>query len=187
MITNQRQEERQQNEAYSNFINSINSEITRKQYNIKFNYFMQFCNVTKHEDMLQISESDLETRIRNYIIHLRRNKRLAPATVIGYTSPIVHFYEMNGFILHWKRLKKFQAKNYSVVEDKPYSREQIKILVDAAPLRDKCMILLMCSAGLRRGALSYSPNKRLTKDRQIPALQNQRLQERTGAYHVLYP
>jgi hypothetical protein len=62
---------------------------------------------------------------------------------------------MNGFTLHWKRLKKFKAKHYSVVEDKPYTRDQIKIQVDAAPLRDKCIILLMASAGLRRGALSY--------------------------------
>ena len=95
---------------------------------------MQFCNVDNHQDMLLISESDLENRIRNYIIYLRHDRRLAPGTVSGYISPIAHFYEMNGLTLHWKRLKKFQAKNYSVVEDKPYSREQIKILVDGLVL-----------------------------------------------------
>jgi integrase len=159
----QRQEQQPEEEAYSNFINSINSEITRKQYNAKSDYFMQFCSVDNHQHMLLISESDLENRIRNYIIYLRHDRRLAPGTVSGYISPIAHFYEMNGLTLHWKRLKKFQAKNYSVVEDKPYSHEQIKTLVDAAPLRDKCMILLMSSAGLRRGALSYLRIKDLQK------------------------
>ncbi|HZI71631.1 MAG TPA: site-specific integrase [Nitrososphaeraceae archaeon] len=149
------QQQNQQQEAYSNFIDSINSDMTRKDYKAKFDYFMQFCNVQRYEDMLLISEGDLESRIRNYIIYLRHDKRLAPGTVSGYIAPIIHFYDMNGFTLHWKRLKKFQAKHYNIVEDKPYTREQIKTLVDAAQLRDKCMILLMCSAGLRRGALSY--------------------------------
>lgn len=54
-----------------------------------------------------------------------------------------------------KKLKKFKSKHYSIVEDKPYKRGQIKVLVEAAPLRDKYIILVMCSAGLRRGALSY--------------------------------
>jgi integrase len=71
---------------------------------------------------------------------------------------------MNSLTLHWKRLKKFKAKHYSVVEDKPYSLDQIKVLVDAAPLRDKCMILTMCSAGLRRGALQYLRIRDLEKN-----------------------
>jgi len=62
---------------------------------------------------------------------------------------------MNDITIKWKKLKKFRAKYYGVVEDKPYTREQIRKLVDAAPLRDKCIILLMCSAGLRRGAIQY--------------------------------
>ena len=46
----QRQQQKQQQqaeaeEAYSNFINSINSEFTKKEYNLKFNYFMQFCSL----------------------------------------------------------------------------------------------------------------------------------------------
>jgi integrase len=45
-----------------------------------------------------------------------------------------------------------------VVEDRPYSKEQIRQLLEFADLRLKCMILLMCSAGLRRGAL---PNLRI--------------------------
>jgi len=59
--------------------------------------------------------------------------------------------------------KEFKAKHYNVVEDKPYTREQILMLVDAAPLRDKCIILLMSSAGLRRGALQHLRIRDITK------------------------
>jgi integrase len=105
--------------------------------------------------MLSIADGELESSIRDYIVHLRHDKKLAPCTVTSYITPIVHFYEMNNFTLHWKRLKKFKAKHYSVVEDKPYTIEQIKTLLDVATLRDKCIILLMCSAGLRRGAVPH--------------------------------
>ena len=33
---------------------------------------------------------------------------------------------MNDVTINWKKLKKFKAKNRYVVEDRPYSREQIK-------------------------------------------------------------
>ena len=101
--------------------------------------------------MLTINPQMLEGLIRDYIIHLRRERNLSPATVSTYLAAITHFYEMNDATIKWKKLKKFKAKHYNVVEDKPYTREQIKTLVDAAPLRDKCIILLMSSAGLRRG------------------------------------
>ena len=97
----------------------------------------------------------MEGLIRDYIIYLKTDKKLAPGRTSAYLSPISHFYEMNDIDLRWKKLKKFKAKFRSVVEDKPYTREQIKILIDSTYLRDKCIILLMASAGLRRGALPY--------------------------------
>src|SRR6185437_8825237 len=114
-----------------------------------------FCQKSRYQDMLLLPDSELESKIRDYIVHLRHDKRLALATVSNYIAPIIPFYDMNNFTLHWKRLKKFKAKHYSLVEDRPYTRQQIKQLVDAAPLRDKCIILIMCSAGLRRGAIQH--------------------------------
>ena len=70
---------------------------------------------------------------------------------------------MNDVTIKWKKLKKFKAKHYNIIEDKPYTREQIKKLLDAATLRDKCFILLMCSAGLRRGALTHIRLRDITK------------------------
>jgi integrase len=60
---------------------------------------------------------------------------------------------MNSVVVNWRRLNKFKAKHYNVTEDRSYTHEQIKVLVDSATLRDKCIILLMASAGLRRGAI----------------------------------
>lgn len=124
---------------------------------------MTYCKTTDYDDILTVQPQILEGFIRDYIIHLRRERGLSPATISAYLAAIAHFFEMNDITIKWKKLKKFKAKHYSIVEDKPYTREQIKTLVDAAPLRDKCMILTMCSAGLRRGALAYLRLLDLTK------------------------
>ena len=113
--------------------------------------------------MLLIEVKKLEGLIRDYIIYLREDKKLSPGTISMYLSAITHFYEMNDVTLHWKKLKKFKGRLKSVVEDQPYTRKQIKILVDAAPLREKCIILVMASAGLRRGAVPYLRIKDLVR------------------------
>lgn len=68
-----RRYQEEQEEAYSNFINSINSEVTRKEYELKFSYFMEFCEKPRHQDMLLIAENELEGKIRDYIVDLLRN------------------------------------------------------------------------------------------------------------------
>lgn len=95
----------------------------------------------------------LEGLIRDYMIYLREEKHSSPATVRTYANTIAHFYEMNDVIINWKKLKKFKGRHHGVVDDVPYSRDQIKTLIDNCALRDRAMILLMASAGLRRGAL----------------------------------
>jgi len=113
-------------EAYKIFINSIDSDATKESYRKTFPYFMRFCKKTSYDYMLRFDKITLEGLLRDYIVHLRHNKRLASASVSLYIAAIAHFYEMNDVTINWKKLKKFNAKNRSVVEDRPYSREQIK-------------------------------------------------------------
>src|SRR5689334_25115548 len=124
-------------EAYKNFINSINSDITRQNYERAFAYFMTFCKISNYQGMVSPNPQILEGLIRDYLIHLRYELKLSPGTVEAYLSPIIHFYEMNDVTIKWKKLKKFRAEYYGVVEDKPYNREQIKKIVDAASLRSE--------------------------------------------------
>jgi integrase len=55
--------------------------------------------------------------------------------------------------LKWKKINSFKGEYYNVTEDRPYTREEIKILVDRTDLRNKAIILLMSSSGLRIGAI----------------------------------
>jgi integrase len=139
--------------AYKNFINTVDSEATKQSYRYTFAKFMKFCKIDDYDKMLQIEPKKLEGIISDYITHMKVDKKLSYNTVSLYVSSVAHFYSMNSVTLNWKRLSKFKGKKRSVVEDKPYSKEQIRQLLDFANLRLKCIILLMCSGGLRRGAV----------------------------------
>jgi integrase len=115
---------------------------------------MRFCKIDNYDEMLQIEPKKLEGLIRDYLIYLREDRKVSPASISVYSSAITHYYETNDITINWKRLKKFKGRLRSVVEDVPYTRNQIKALLDRAGLRDRCMILMMASAGLRRGALT---------------------------------
>ncbi|HEY7079521.1 MAG TPA: hypothetical protein VH500_07460, partial [Nitrososphaeraceae archaeon] len=67
----QRQYQQSKGEAYSNFIDSINSGVTKREYNLKFSYFMRYCQRSSHNDMLLFPDYELESMIRDYIVRLR--------------------------------------------------------------------------------------------------------------------
>lgn len=41
-----------QSDTYSNFINSIKSDVTKKIYEYNLRLFMEFCSVHKYEDLI---------------------------------------------------------------------------------------------------------------------------------------
>jgi integrase len=142
-------------ETYRNFISSVDSEVTKKNYRFVFSKFMMFCNIDEgdYDKMLQFDQKTLEGKIRDYTIHLKVDKKFAYNSINLYIAAVSHFYQMNDFVLNWKKLATFKGKRRLCVEDKPYSKEQIRQMLDFADLRSKCIILLMSSAGLRRGGI----------------------------------
>jgi integrase len=142
-------------ETYRNFISSVDSEVTKKHYRFVFSKFMIFCNIDEgdYDKMLQFDQKTLEGKIRDYTIHLKVDKKLAYNSINLYIAAVSHFYQMNDVVLNWKKLATFKGKRRLRVEDKPYSKEQIRQMLDFADLRSKCIILLMSSAGLRRGGI----------------------------------
>jgi hypothetical protein len=72
--------------------------------------FMKFCKTEDYDMMLQIDPKKLENTIRDYIIHLKADRKLSFNSVNLYLGGISHFYQMNGLVLNTKRLAKFKGK-----------------------------------------------------------------------------
>jgi hypothetical protein len=57
---------------------------------------------------------------------MKDTKKLAPAIIKSYVAAIRHFYDINEIDLNWKKIQRFRGEFYNVVEDRPYTREEIR-------------------------------------------------------------
>jgi integrase len=152
------------NQVKRNFIQSIKSPKTKENYVHALHYFMDFLKIDREDYGSLIADEPLmvQSRIIDYIIYCKDVKRLSPGTIHTDTAAIKHFYIMNDIELKWKKINSFEGEYYRVVEDRAYTHEEIKKMVDVADLRDKALLLLMASSGMRLGAIPPLQIKDLT-------------------------
>lgn len=139
--------------AYRNFIHSMKSARTRTDYTRSLKYYMNWLSVYDYNAILQKDPKLIASDIIEFIVYLRDERTLAPGTINGMIAALHHFYEINDVELKWNKINMFKGEFHSVVEDRPYTREEIKLLVDRADLRNKAIILLLASSGVRIGAI----------------------------------
>jgi integrase len=96
----------------------------------------------------------IQMDICDFITYLRKRGN-SSATVSTYVAGIAKFYLINDVTtLNWKKIKSFMGEHEKVAEDRPYTHSEIQRLLVHSSVRNRAMILLMSSAGLRIGALS---------------------------------
>src|SRR6266702_5116826 len=164
-------------EACSLWLESIKSKSTLYAYTIHLSLFCKFHNVNP-DQLIQFNNhaGQLKTMILNYIIHLKRIAKksagkprkgeLSVNSIKLYLTGVKSFLEFNEIPLPWKKIAKFYpddvANSY-----RSYTKEEIIKLLSVADPRDRCIILLMASSGIRVGAiqtLKVKSVKRLDND-----------------------
>jgi hypothetical protein len=142
--------------AYRNFTETCRSEATRRGYVKALTYFMTYlCLPSDAYDKLLPPEKDpkiIQMDVCDFVSYLRK-KGIAYATISMYTAAINKFYSMNDVTLNWKKVYSFMGEHEKVSEDRPYTHSEIQMLIRNSSLRSRSIILLMCSAGLRVGAV----------------------------------
>ena len=83
------------------------------------------------------------------IIYCKDQKKLSPASINAYVAAVRHFYEMNNIDLKWKKINSFKGELYNVVEHRPYTRQEISLLLQKAEPRNRAIILLKTTKNLR--------------------------------------
>lgn len=139
-------------EAYSNFVNSINSDQTRQIYEYSLSQFLKYYKLDL-DSFLRISAQEISNCITAYLV----NKKISRQYKIVIFSAIKHACEMNDVILNWKKLKKFiksEKTNNSISgKDRGYTYEEIQKIVEFSDQRSKTAFLVLASTGIRIGAL----------------------------------
>ncbi len=142
--------------SYRNFACSLKSTFTRDAYTKALLHFMKYRNISISDDLLKEEPKILQSNIIEWLIHLKEVRKLSSASITLYSAAIHHFYDMNDILgLNWNKISSFIGERVKTIKDRPYSRQEILKLLDAArDKRLKIALLLMCSSGLRVGSIT---------------------------------
>jgi integrase len=149
-------------EAYHNMFNVLRSKETKNTYTSRFVAFLSYMKMQTPEQLLLMDNMTAQKNIINYILYLKNEKKLSYSSLEGTCAPLKKFYSMNDVILNWDKIHAHLGDHEKTVEDKPYTRDQIKrLLQNATKIRARVTILLFASSGMRKGALLSLKKKHL--------------------------
>ena len=145
---------------YSNFINSIRSEETKRKYKYCLEDFTTFVGTDNLTDLA------IEQSVIDYIGYMR-DRKLSSKTINVRLSAIYHFYAMNDVTLNKVKIGKFKPEFVRTKKDRAYSHSEIGKMLQNSELRMKICILLMATSGLRLGALSLLKLKNIENNKLV--------------------
>jgi integrase len=153
------------------WLEGYNSLSTKKAYKFHLSLFCRYHNIDP-DSLVQLKLEQIKDMVINYIIHLKkvakqssgkaRTGELSVNSVKIYLKGVQSFLESNDILLNWKRIAKYYPEQVTN-NLRAYTKEEIAKLFTMADLRDRCIILLMASTGMRVGALKSLKLKHLTR------------------------
>lgn len=136
---------------YRNFINSLKSDETKREYKDCLQKFLSYYNLTT-DKMLSLPIGETEDMLIDYILYL--NKQDLSSGYIGVNfCALKHFYAMNDVRLNTIKIGKFLGESKKKNVDRSYTRPEIKTILDICDVRMKAVVIILASTGIRRGAL----------------------------------
>jgi integrase len=156
---------------YYNFKQTIKSKDTFVTYDYRLKDYMKYRGIEQghYSQLIEGKDvKDIEYEISRFIAFLKeRNYSLSYQR--GYLYALNHFYDANDITIRTKKISKYMSNddnnnnnnnsdsdgggNAAANGEKPYTQEQIAKLLEFSDIRTKVIILLMCSSGMRVGAL----------------------------------
>ncbi|MGA9152939.1 MAG: tyrosine-type recombinase/integrase [Candidatus Nitrosopolaris sp.] len=145
------------------WLESLKTKSTLNAYTTHLSLFCKFHNTDPdHLIKLNNSTGQLKTMVLNYIMHLKKIAKqsagkpkrgeLSVNSIKLYLKGVKSFLEFHEIALPWNKIAKFLPDDVTN-SYRSYTKEEIKKLLSVADPRDRCIILLMASSGIRVGAI----------------------------------
>jgi integrase len=134
------------------FINSLKSAKTKERYSKFISDFAKWKNVNQLDDLLHGDPKSQKADVMSYLFQLRGQGQSSSSRNIALAA-IKHYYEMNDIALAWKPIGKCVGEQVREFDDRPYTNEEIKRLLEVADLKYRAIIFLMISSGVRVGSI----------------------------------
>jgi site-specific recombinase XerC len=98
---------------------------------------MQYIGATEYEQLLEGDPRLIQSRIVEYIFHLRKQNTLTGRSINTRLSAIQKFYETNDVELKWKKIKSYIGSRKKKMKDRAYTREEIAKMLEKADQRER--------------------------------------------------
>lgn len=152
--------------AYRNFVNSLHTECTKRNYIHCFSKYYLPRPENKGLTLDQILQKDvkaIEYEIIDTIDYMKGTLGLSFSSITLFTASVIYFFEINDVIINTKKINKFKGENIAKFEYRSYSIEEVSILLSVCDERGKAAVLLMASTGMRVGDLLDTKLKHLKR------------------------
>jgi len=101
-----------------------------------------------------MNNDKLQIMIEDYVMDLK--KRVNPNSVPTYITPLQTFLEVNDSDLKWKKIHRLYPAKVKSGGRTAYNTEDIKKMLELEPQRrNRALIHILASTGMRKGALSH--------------------------------
>lgn len=134
----------------------LKAEATRKQYRWHFNAFLKYAKipVEAEEELLKLPVRDLEALLIEYLYEFKHKEQgRKHSTLNNAMHAVLHFCDMNDLLLNKRKVSRFLPPDEDNVIDRAYTYDEIRKLLKVCDERFRVVILLMCSSGMRVGAI----------------------------------
>ena len=143
------------------WIEGLRSPSTQKAYAFHLLKFCKFYN-TNPDQLLKADPKELKEMIVKYVLNMKKvakNSAGKPKrgqtsvnSIKTYVKGIKSFCDEHEINMPWKKISHYYPEDVTN-EYRSYTRDEISKLLSIADIRDRCIILLMASSGIRVGAV----------------------------------
>lgn len=134
------------------FQNSLKSEKSFVTYLKNLNYFRKFIKADDFDSITRIPRDKLQVFLEDYIMDLKN--RINPNTVPIYYFPIQTFLETNDIDLKWKKVRRLFPAKIKKTGREAWNTDEVKMMLESTTsVRNKALILVLASSGIRIGAI----------------------------------
>ena len=130
-------------QVVNNFLDSLKSERTKEQYAFHLKHFLRY---------QKVSDKPSDIQVVDYLMKMKHDGLSSSYRNIALAA-IKHYYTMNDVVLNWKKIAKFIGEPKFDNQIRGYTHEEIQKLLQVADVKYRCVILTLCSTGMRREAL----------------------------------
>lgn len=141
--------------AYVNFVSSLKSPITRKAYVIRLKNYLRspIVSFSTFDELLNRDLHQIEQEVIDILIDMRHEKQLSYSAQNVFLCALTHFFSINDVTINRKKIKKFMSESENKYEYRSYTHAEISCLLNISDEREKAIILILASTGMRVGAV----------------------------------